>query len=229
MKIKSIDSSFGLNLGESDYFGGVCENPNARYAVAGQCDAYIQCKDGVANETLCFDGLLFDEEAGPKEFPCKYPIEVQCKARGALQPAQPTERCPHQFGYFHLGDPTNCRTYLSCAHGVGTIMKCPIGLAFDETSNQCDWPENVKNCDVEAYLGFRCPYATEELYRTNNCKYFLSCTIGRPRLNACSSGHAFSEELKECTQIENVPGCEYLLNANPNDDGPDFRLDVRLQ
>lgn len=195
--------------GESGYFNGVCEEANSRYAVASQCDAYIQCKDGIPNETLCSDGLLFDDEAKPEEFPCKYPMEVQCKARGALQPAQPTEQCPHQFGYFKLGDPSNCRTYLNCANGIATFVRCPLGLAFDENSYHCDWPENVPSCDVEAYLGFRCPASVEQLYKSNDCRHYFSCGTGRPRLMVCPNGQAFSEELLACTDIQNIPGCQY--------------------
>lgn len=225
---------FFLRTGESTYFSGHCEEPNGRYAVASQCDAYIQCKDGVANETLCSDGLLFDDEALPEQFPCKYPIEVKCKARGALQPAQPTQYCPHQFGYFKLGDPSHCRAYINCANGIPTYVKCPIGLAFDEKTYQCDWPENVLNCDVEAYLNFRCPAGAldQQSYRTNNCRHFYSCTNGKPRLNACYKGMAFSEELSQCTDIENVPGCDYPTSGKANyedDDEPQFRFDVRLK
>lgn len=220
---------FSNEIGESAYFGGQCEEPNGRYAVASQCDAYVQCKDGVANETLCSDGLLFDDEAKPEQFPCKYPNEVQCKARGALQPAQPTEECPHQFGYFRLGDPSNCRSYLNCVHGTGVISKCPIGLAFDEATYQCDWPENVLNCEAEAYLGFHCPSGpTDQLYRTNNCRHYFTCPNGKPRLNACPSGFAFSEDLTQCTEIENVPGCNSALR-NENPEEPEFRLDIRIQ
>lgn len=227
LMMKQIIVFSSIRTGESEYFSGNCVDPNGRYAIASQCDAYVQCKDGAANETLCSDGLLFDDEAAPEQFPCKYPIEVECKARGALQPAQPTEQCPHQFGYFRLGDPANCRTYLNCANGIATVVKCPLGLAFDETSYICDWPDNVLNCDAEAYLGFRCPSGSDQqFYKTNNCKHYFSCPNGKPRLNACPSGFAFSEELAQCTEIQNVAGCDYALK-NENEDEPQFRIDIR--
>lgn len=79
---------------EPKYFDGVCDEPNGRYAVASQCDAYVQCTDFIPKEKLCSDGLLFDDQASLSTFPCKYPIEVDCRARAVLQEAQV---CNHSF------------------------------------------------------------------------------------------------------------------------------------
>lgn len=70
------------------YFGGQCEEPNGRYAVSGQCDAYVECQDGVAEEKLCPDGLLFNDKVGIFTFPCQYPIDVDCTQRTKTQPPQ---------------------------------------------------------------------------------------------------------------------------------------------
>lgn len=76
---------------QSRYYGGVCEEKNARYAIAGQCDAYVECTDGVPEEKLCSDGLLFNDKAGIFTFPCQYPIDVNCTTRTKLQSAQVSE------------------------------------------------------------------------------------------------------------------------------------------
>lgn len=70
------------------HFNGVCEERNARYAIDGQCDAYIECTDGVPEEKLCEDGLLFNDKANLFSFPCQYPIDVNCTTRAKLQSAQ---------------------------------------------------------------------------------------------------------------------------------------------
>jgi len=43
--------------------------------------SYVQCVNGVAEEKLCPDGLLFNAEAGYRSFPCQYPIDVDCTGR----------------------------------------------------------------------------------------------------------------------------------------------------
>lgn len=69
-------------------FSGHCDEPNGRYAVDGQCDAYVECRDGVPEEKLCADGLLFNDKVGLFTFPCQYPIDVDCTTRAKLQTPQ---------------------------------------------------------------------------------------------------------------------------------------------
>lgn len=69
-------------------FAGHCDEPNGRYAVDGQCDAYVECRDGVSEEKVCADGLLFNDKAGLFSFPCQYPIDVDCSTRGKTQTAK---------------------------------------------------------------------------------------------------------------------------------------------
>lgn len=56
-------------------------------------DSYIECKDGVPEEKLCPDGLLFNPATGPQAFPCQYPIDVDCSGRTQ------TRKCSH---FHHL-------------------------------------------------------------------------------------------------------------------------------
>lgn len=42
---------------------------------------YIECIDGVGEEKLCPDGLLFNAKLGPFAYPCQYPIDVDCSGR----------------------------------------------------------------------------------------------------------------------------------------------------
>lgn len=49
---------------------------------------------------------------------------------------QATEDCPHQFGYFKLGDEANCGDFLNCADGRGYKLSCPVGLAFNALTYQ---------------------------------------------------------------------------------------------
>ncbi|KAG6447549.1 hypothetical protein O3G_MSEX005078 [Manduca sexta] len=136
---------------------GVCKELNERHPVSGSCDRYIECINGTAEEKLCPDGLRFNPNVNFDVYPCQYPNEVACLERSALQPPQPTADCPHQFGYFKIGDARNCSGFRTCVNGVGYDFVCPDGLAFSSETYRCEWPDEVADCDAEAFVGFRCP------------------------------------------------------------------------
>jgi len=196
-----------------------CPEANGTYPT-GTCDGYIECKNGVAEEKLCDDGLLFNPEV--RGFPCQYPIDVDCTGRTATQPPQATEECPHQYGYFRLGDSANCGQFMNCVAGRGFTFDCPEGLAFNSATYRCDWPDQVEDCNAEAYLGFSCPPAAKgffgEEYRyfrsPSDCQRYFVCIDGKPRLNNCGEGRAFNELINQCDGVENVTGCAPSYNAN---------------
>lgn len=68
------------------------------------------------------------------------------------EPPQPTEDCPHQFGYFKIGDAKNCSGFRNCVNGVAYDFTCPDGLAFSSESYRCEWPDESKDCDAEGQL-----------------------------------------------------------------------------
>lgn len=61
-----------------------CPERNGRYPVQNQCDAYIECIDGIAEEKLCPEGLYFNPEAR-FNYPCGYPIDIDCTGRPNLR------------------------------------------------------------------------------------------------------------------------------------------------
>lgn len=65
------------------------------------------------------------------------------------EPAQPTDDCPHQFGYFKLGDTRNCSGFRNCVNGIAFDFTCPEGLAFSSETYRCEWPDEVADCDAE--------------------------------------------------------------------------------
>lgn len=73
---------------QPQYYSGQCLEANARYAVADQCDKYVECTDGVPEEKLCSDGLLFNDKTGVFHDPCQYPIDVNCTSRARIQAPQ---------------------------------------------------------------------------------------------------------------------------------------------
>ncbi|CAL7942130.1 unnamed protein product [Xylocopa violacea] len=201
-----------------------CPERNGRFPDPNQCDAYIECIDGVPEEKLCPEGLLFNPEAR-FNYPCGYPIDVDCDGRPNRQPPQPTDDCPHQYGYFKVGDRENCGQFMNCVEGRGYLFDCPVGLAFNSESYRCDWPDQVSECDAEAFLGFKCP---EDLTRPErkyeirffrsavDCRRYYVCVNGRPRLQDCGEGKAFNDLIETCDAAENVTGCETA--GLPNED-----------
>ncbi|XP_050524173.1 protein obstructor-E-like isoform X2 [Daktulosphaira vitifoliae] len=188
----------------------LCPERNGRFPLGNQCDKYLQCENGIPSEKFCPDGLFFNSKASIFSYPCQYPPEVDCEGRTQLQPPQPTRDCARQFGYFRLGDETQCSQFLICVNGIGYTMDCPEGLAFNELTFRCDWPDQVDTCDAEAFLGFKCPHLKNELesYKLyphlNDCQKFYLCVSGRPRLYNCGTGLGFNENINACDIKENV-------------------------
>ncbi|XP_033185357.1 protein obstructor-E [Bombus vancouverensis nearcticus] len=195
-----------------------CPEKNGRFSVPSQCDAYIECIDGIPEHKLCPEGLLFNPNVR-FAYPCEYPAGVNCDGRPNRQTPQPTDDCPHQYGFFKIGDQQNCGKFMSCVEGRAHVFHCPEGLAFNSESYRCDWPDQVPDCDVESFLGLRCPsdpndenrlYKFEFYASPYDCQRYFVCVNGRPRLQVCEEGKAFSQLENTCLPAHNVSGCEPL-------------------
>lgn len=192
---------------------GLCPERYGRFPDPRQCDAYIECEDGVPQEKLCPDGLLFD----PKKrytYPCVYPVDADCDGRPNRQPGEPTANCPHQYGYFKV-EGKNCGTFVNCVAGHAHIFHCPEGLAFNNQTYRCDWPDQVPDCNAEAYLGFHCPEDPAgrkdeiRVHRDKHqCQNYFVCFNGQPRLQKCPDGKAFDEFTESCRKRSEVVGCD---------------------
>ncbi|XP_052737176.1 protein obstructor-E-like [Bicyclus anynana] len=201
-----------------------CKEKNERYSVPGSCDRYVECLNGTAEEKQCPDGLRYNPNVLFNVYPCQYPVDVPCLARSSLQPAQPTADCPHQFGYFKTGDSRNCSGFRNCVNGVGYDFTCPDGLAFSPDNYRCEWPDEVSDCDAEAFLGFRCPEVpvSKELgppagfryYRSpSDCQVYFICIDGKPRRLACGGYSAFDEQSESCVNAEEISACPQELKT----------------
>lgn len=131
------------------------------------------------------------------------------------EPADPSPDCPHQYGYFKIGDQSHCGQFMNCVDGRGYVFDCPEGLAFNPESYRCDWPDQVPDCDAEAFLGFRCPEVKNNFFSAGklrfyrsvtDCHHYYLCVNGRPRLQNCGEGNAFNELIDTCDAAENVTG-----------------------
>ncbi|CAH4017019.1 unnamed protein product [Pieris brassicae] len=193
-----------------------CIRRNAYIPVEAECDAYVECKDFMPVQMTCPDGLHYDPRVEWPNYPCGYPMDVQCVGRNLPQVAKPNPDCPHRYGYFPspVAAPNDCGQYRFCLDGKPIEMECPTGLAFNPDSGRCDWPGLVKSCNVEAYLGYTCPPATYDesgdpivtnhRYK-GSCYAFYSCQGGgHPRLLSCDAGFAFDEATGRCKDADKV-------------------------
>ena len=89
-----------------------------------------------------------------------------------------------------------------------------IGLAFNQKTYQCDWPDQVEDCDPAAFLGFTCPPQTNGIRtlgfryypKENDCGRYFMCYKGLPRLLACTGGTAFNPDISACDSTK-IPKC----------------------
>lgn len=148
---------------------------------------------------------------------------------------QPTDECPHQFGYFQLGDSAHCSKFINCANGRAFEFECPEGLAFSKATYQCDWADQVEDCDAEAFLGFKCPkskfpsifaFAEQRFFPSpTDCARYYVCHDGRPRVYNCGEGNGFNPAISGCQAAENVTSCpEYGQVREDKSDYPLTKL-----
>jgi len=183
------------------------------YADSEYCDRYSECREGVASEQQCPDGLLFNDQRTNGGYPCDYPNDVDCSGRSKKQPAQPTDSCPNLWGYFSSGDSSQCGYFFNCVDGASHLFECPEGLAFSSLTYRCEYPEDSPDCDAEDYLGFSCPAPTDPalghiMYASpRDCRRFFLCVGSYARLQVCDLGRVFNAEIGACDEPENTSGC----------------------
>ncbi|XP_046463448.1 protein obstructor-E-like [Daphnia pulex] len=192
-----------------------CPYPNGYFPDESRCEKFWECREGVAEEVSCPDGLLVNEKAAAFRYPCDYPVDVECGKR-TIPPAEgPSGNCARKWGMFKTGSDNSCGDFVNCVDGVEHQFKCPEGLAWHPTLWRCEWPDQVPTCNVEAFLGFKCPDVDEYVAATNpvyghptDCARYFVCIEGnKPRLNVCGAKTVFDKSIGACGAPENVPAC----------------------
>ncbi|XP_026726565.1 proline-rich extensin-like protein EPR1 [Trichoplusia ni] len=201
-----------------------CPERDGFFSVANSCEAYYECKlqGYVPQRRICPNGLYFNPAAKYSNSPCAYPSEVQCSAAGKPN-NNPSGSCPAPFGSYAIND-GDCSRFIMCQEGLSTIMTCPLGLVFNDQTQVCDWPANVPQCHPAVFKDFSCPAPPVERngdisdtvynYRYGSqCKAFISCQRGQPRLLSCDPGLAFDEASQSCIGEELVRNCATPYSA----------------
>merc|ERR1712241_730362 len=77
-----------------------CPKKDGTFEDTRQCDKYYECFDGMGEERLCPDGLVFDPFSNKRE-PCDHYFNVDCGDRLELQtPRGPNDLCPRLNGFY---------------------------------------------------------------------------------------------------------------------------------
>ncbi|KAG7168617.1 obstructor-E-like 7 [Homarus americanus] len=204
-------------------FATDCPSPNGFFADSLQCDKYYECIDNVLTEKLCPDGMAFND-INPTVEKCDLLSMVDCAERPDLQIPQPTEFCDRQNGNFAPKDAVNCQDAYRCVNGEGTLISCPVGLAFSLANGICDWPDQSDrtDCNVQNKNNFTCPKVSHEVAVSHprfadphDCQYFYVCINGQtPRRNGCAFGQVFNTKTTTSTAESQVPVIE-LTNEDP--------------
>ena len=65
----------------------------------------------------------------------------------AVKAARDGGACPYSFGLFPSGE--GCTDYfVKCAYGEPQPELCTEGLAYDERTHSCNWPDLMPECSV---------------------------------------------------------------------------------
>jgi len=77
LKVLVLVALVSIAAGQSNFR---CPEKDGYFEDTNQCDKYYDCFDGVAEERLCPDGLVFDPFSRKRE-PCDHYFNVDCGDR----------------------------------------------------------------------------------------------------------------------------------------------------
>ncbi|CAB3378175.1 Hypothetical predicted protein [Cloeon dipterum] len=202
---------------DDEQFSDECPEPNGYFADAEQCDKYYACTEGVIEERLCPDGMVFNDFSSQHE-KCDLPFGIDCSQRPKLQTPQPSTHCPRKHGYFAHADPKICDKFYYCVDGMFNAITCPDGLVYSAKTGICTWPDEAqkKHCSSEDVFNFSCPKTNQtgmaihpRYADPEDCQFFYVCINGEtPRRNGCMLGKVFNDATKSCDSVKNVPECK---------------------
>ncbi|XP_044017248.1 protein obstructor-E-like [Aphidius gifuensis] len=188
------------------------------YANPADCNSFFLCTNGTLTLEKCENGLLYDGH-GAVHNHCNYNWAVDCGERKADYTPLSTEECEYQFGLYPESD--SCSTnYVKCIYGERHLAECTPGLAYDEKSHSCVWPDQlIPYCNPEAIVGFTCPTKVPKHTASakfwpfprfavpGDCGRLITCVEGNPRLITCGDGQLFDSITLSCMDPDEHPQC----------------------
>uniref|UniRef100_A0A2A4JQJ5 Chitin-binding type-2 domain-containing protein n=1 Tax=Heliothis virescens TaxID=7102 RepID=A0A2A4JQJ5_HELVI len=160
-KINKCDQPFNVDCGDRTELqpakpNSQCPRRNGFFAHPDPsvCNIFFNCIEGEATEVKCTAGLHFDEYSGT----CVWPDSAG--RQGCQEQEKKTKdgfQCPTQQQVDAQGQavahpkfphPTDCQRFYVCLNGVEPRdLGCQTGEVYNEESQKCDAPENVRGCE----------------------------------------------------------------------------------
>merc|ERR1711970_1613499 len=189
------------------------------YPHPDSCHSFYKCANGTLTEELCEHGLLYDGNGNVHNH-CNYHYHVNCEGRYSEVVPHASGPCEYDYSQQRAG---LCETYyIKCSAGVPKDVPCIDGLAYDNRTRSCNWPDLMLefDCDPEQVVGFRCPDTVDPKSRTarflpfprfpaETCgSSYVVCVNSYPRRIFCGDFTVFDEDTLSCQDPRNVAACQ---------------------
>ncbi|XP_037907290.1 peritrophin-44-like [Hermetia illucens] len=176
------------------------------------CSGYYHCDNGQYIAGSCGNTLYFNPATGA----CDYPSNVQystSSTNGSEGSSTTAISVPYNYtgicgtttddSRFAL-DPANCTGYFYCKSPndkAPTHGYCPIGLAFNSTSQECASASNV-TCTIEPCVNRPVGYFAAD---DTSCSSFYYCSASGKKAGKCPPGYNFDVKNQNCNLPSVVP------------------------
>lgn len=145
----------------------------------------MECRDGVAEEITCPDGLLVNEKAAAFRYPCDYPVDVDCGKRTA----------PRKFIKNDSFTP-----------GVVHALKCYATILNQLFKWLCCASDFITAAAASSGNCAR-KWGMFKTGSDNSCGDFVNCVDGVEHNFKCPEGLAWHPTLWRCEWPDQVPTC----------------------
>ncbi|XP_065571764.1 chondroitin proteoglycan 2-like isoform X2 [Artemia franciscana] len=213
-------------LSTSDIAPFICPKPSGHFPSPYDCASYYECADGIATETTCPFGKLYNLELGEcdnaQKVDCSniflLPIKDSSQSTTVFSSisAESAFACPEPDGYFP--DPDACDAFYICEAGIASRQQCPPGLVFNVDLETCDYDFNVPppcgTLSTSTSAPFVCPEPNGYFSNPNSCLSFYICTDGTESIQYCAERLVYNPQKKTCDFPHNVqPPCGTLSTS----------------
>ncbi|XP_049888048.1 uncharacterized protein C6orf132-like [Pectinophora gossypiella] len=113
----------------------------------GDCSQYLSCQEGLATVMNCPPGLVFNAEKSSCDWLANVPSCKPAIFQGFTCPSTPVDEYgePYDWIYkYRYGQ--SCQEYVACQGGYPRLLRCDLGMSFDEESETCVDSDYVANC-----------------------------------------------------------------------------------
>ncbi|KAM3727042.1 Chitin-binding domain protein [Dirofilaria immitis] len=199
------------------------------------CSKYFYiCVKGKTYLFTCPDGMAYDS----KFHRCRNSAEVQAciQTLSSTTPLSQTplhnlldgmpkddnKFCDNRHGGNYAAGPC-LRVFFSCVHTRKVLMLCPPKLVFDASTNQCEYPNNVVECQnhpsesedvsaerqdaaeqlISSTIKSFCKGRKNGIYSLNSClRSYLQCYNQKGTVKYCPENMVFDRSVGACTPEE---------------------------